>query len=95
MDKLLFCPVKQSEPIPLKMGETYENSKFGCCSRYLEKDGRPWLPVMAEFHPTRFDYNDWELELRKIKAADIDIASTYLFFMRKKREFFVLTITVI
>ena len=36
-------------------------------SRYLELDGRPWLPIMGEFHYSRYPDDEWELELRKMR----------------------------
>ena len=50
-------------------------------SRYLLKDGRPWLPVMGEFHFSRYPAELWEEELLKMKAAGIDIVATYIFWI--------------
>lgn len=36
-------------------------------TRYLTKNSLPWLPVMGEFHFSRFDKADWENELIKMK----------------------------
>ncbi len=47
-------------------------------SQYLLRDGKPWLPVMGEFHYTRFPPDQWDAELLKMKAAGIDIVSTYI-----------------
>src|SRR6266545_582255 len=49
-------------------------------SRYLELDGRPWLPVMGEFHYARYPDDEWETELRKMKAGGIDIVASYVFW---------------
>lgn len=86
MKHFTFRLVKQNEPVPLAMGEVSSASQFGCNSRYLEKNGKPWLPVMAEFHPTRYDDAEWELELRKMKAAGVDIVATYLFWIFHEEE---------
>jgi hypothetical protein len=53
---------------------------IGINSRYLTLDGRPWLPVMGEFHFTRFPNRDWKEELEKMKAAGVNIVSTYIFW---------------
>ncbi len=81
MNRLVFSPVSQGKPEGLSMGESYGGQSFGCNERYLERNGKPWLPVMAEFHPVRYDCEEWETELLKIKAAGIDIVSTYLFWI--------------
>jgi hypothetical protein len=49
-------------------------------SRYLELDGRPWLPVMGEFHYSRYPRAEWEIELRKMRAGGIDIVASYVFW---------------
>jgi hypothetical protein len=53
---------------------------IGVNSRYLTLDGKPWLPVMGEFHYTRFPARYWEEELLKMKAAGVSIVSTYIFW---------------
>lgn len=49
-------------------------------SRYLMLDGRPWLPVMGEFHYWRVPAADWDEELAKVKSAGVDIVSTYVYW---------------
>ena len=45
--------------------------------RFVERDGRPWMPVMGEYHYARDDESRWELELRKLKAGGVDVVATY------------------
>src|SRR5260370_38012370 len=40
-------------------------------SRYLSLDGTPWLPVMGEFHYSRYPDAEWEREILKMKAGGI------------------------
>ncbi len=47
-------------------------------SRFLTRDGRPWLPVMGEFHYSRFPADGWDEELAKIRAAGVDVVATYV-----------------
>lgn len=44
----------------------------------LERDGRPWLPVMAEFHYSRCPAGEWLAELRKLRAGGVDIVASYV-----------------
>lgn len=44
-------------------------------------DGRPWTPVMGEFHYTRYPAKEWRDELLKMKAGGITIVSTYVFWI--------------
>ena len=50
-------------------------------SRYLSLDGTPWLPVMGEFHYSRYPEAEWEREILKMKAAGVDIVATYVFWI--------------
>jgi len=46
-------------------------------NRFVERDGRPWMPVMGEYHYARDDESAWELELRKLKAGGVNVVATY------------------
>ena len=48
---------------------------------YLTIDGRPWLPVMGEFHYSRVPESEWEEELLKMKSAGVQIVSTYVIWI--------------
>jgi len=50
-------------------------------SRFLTLDGKPWLPVMGEFHFSRYPERYWEEEILKMKAGGIQIAATYVFWI--------------
>jgi hypothetical protein len=54
---------------------------IGVNSRYLTRDGKPWLPVMGEFHFSRYPRAQWEEELLKMKAAGVDIVATYVIWI--------------
>lgn len=47
-------------------------------SRYLTLDGQPWMPVMGEFHYSRYPESEWAAELAKIKAGGVDIVASYV-----------------
>ncbi len=50
-------------------------------SRSLLLNGKPWTPVMGEFHFARYPENEWREELLKLKAGGVDIVSTYVFWI--------------
>ncbi len=54
---------------------------LGVNSRYLTLDGKPWLPVMGEFHFSRYPQEKWEEEILKMKAAGVNIVATYVFWI--------------
>jgi len=47
-------------------------------NQYLLRDGKPWLPVMGEFHYSRSPAASWEAELQKMKSAGIDVVASYV-----------------
>src|SRR4029077_1686441 len=47
----------------------------------LLKDGKAWLPVMGEFHFSRYPAEEWRDELLKMKAGGITVVSTYVFWI--------------
>lgn len=66
-----------------KMGEVRnpDGSTLTMDSNSLLLNGKPWTPVMGEFHFTRYPENEWREELLKMKAGGIDIVSTYVFWI--------------
>lgn len=52
----------------------------------LRVDGRPWLPVMGEFHYSRYPQSEWREELLKMRAGGIDIVATYVFWIHHEEE---------
>jgi hypothetical protein len=53
---------------------------IGMNDQYLTRDGKPGLPVMGEFHFSRYPEDGWEEEILKMKAAGVEIISTYVFW---------------
>ena len=47
----------------------------------LRLNGRPWTPVMGEFHYSRCPANEWREELLRMKAGGVDIVATYVFWI--------------
>lgn len=71
----------RSKTIPMKLG-TNRNPKgeeLGLNSFHLTRNGKPWLPVMGEFHYSRYPREQWEEALLKMKAGGIDVVATYVF----------------
>jgi len=54
---------------------------LGMNDRYLTLDGKPWLPVMGEFHYTRVPEAQWEEEILKMKEGGVSIVATYVFWI--------------
>ncbi|UCC21702.1 MAG: beta-galactosidase [Planctomycetota bacterium] len=53
---------------------------------YMELNGEPVLPVMGEFHYSRYPRKYWEEEILKCKAGGMDIVPTYVFWSLHEEE---------
>lgn len=47
---------------------------------YMSIDGKPTIPVMGEFHYSRYPREQWEEEILKMKAGGITVIPTYVFW---------------
>ena len=67
----------------LGLGETNapDGRTLWADNRSLHRNGKPWMPVMGEFHFTRCPSNEWRDALLKMKAGGIDIVATYVFWI--------------
>jgi len=61
-----------------------QGESIGMNARYLTLDGKPWLPVMGEFHYTRVPESQWEDEILKMKAAGVQIIATYVIWIHQE-----------
>ena len=59
---------------------------FGWTSEYLTRNGRPWFPVMGEFHYSRYPDRYWEESLYKMKACGVDVVSTYVIWIHHEKR---------
>ena len=54
---------------------------------YMSFDGKPVIPVLGEFHFSRYDASRWEEEILKIKAGGVTVLPTYVFWsLHERRE---------
>ncbi|MGH2345535.1 MAG: beta-galactosidase, partial [Chloroflexota bacterium] len=67
-------------------GQSPDGRSIAVTNYYIELDGKPALPVMGEFHFSRFPHRYWEDALRAIKAGGIDIVSTYVFWIHHEER---------
>jgi hypothetical protein len=73
------------EPGPAQYEEgsatTPSGSTLGLNNRFLTLDGKPWLPVAGEFHYSRYPRAQWEDEILKMKAAGVNVITTYVIWI--------------
>lgn len=58
-----------------------QGGTIGLNDRYLTLNGKPWLPVMGEFHYTRVPKEEWEEQILKMKAGGVQIVATYVIWI--------------
>ena len=82
------APVPAPLENTLKMGAAVapNGARLGANSRYLTRDGKPWMPVMGEFHYSRTPPDEWEAELHKMKSAGIDIVASYVMWNHHEEQ---------
>ena len=65
----------------LKLGGTRPGGgSIDVNSYYMSMDGKPVIPVMGEFHYSRYLHEQCEEERLKMKAEGIDVLPTYIFW---------------
>jgi len=62
-------------------GENPQGERIDANSQYLTRGGKPWTPVMGEFHFSRYAREGWYDELCKMKAGGITVVSVYAFWI--------------
>jgi len=70
-------------PVPTQLGSNRapDGATLSANSQYLTRDGKPWIPVMGEFHYTRYPEAYWEEEILKLKASGVQIVATYVIWI--------------
>ena len=61
-------------------GRNVNGDTIGVNSFYLERNGKPFIPVIGEFHFSRYPHQYWDEELKKMKAGGISVVATYVFW---------------
>jgi beta-galactosidase len=61
-------------------GRNVQGDSIGVTSFYLEHNGQPFIPVIGEFHFSRYPNQYWNEELKKMKAGGITTVATYVFW---------------
>ncbi|TXK44318.1 glycosyl hydrolase family 35 [Pontibacter qinzhouensis] len=65
----------------LKLGGSAPNgNSISVNSDYFEFNGKPWIPITAEFHYCRYPQQYWDESLKKMKAGGINTVATYVFW---------------
>lgn len=80
-------PAPPVRPAPLAMGDPAGTAgAVRLTDRYVVRDGRPWFPVMGEYHFSRDRPELWETELRKMRSGGVGVVATYLLWILHEEE---------
>lgn len=47
----------------------------------VERDGRPWIPVSGELHPTRVPRRHWRERLQLMRSGGVSVVSSYVLWI--------------
>lgn len=61
-------------------GKNLKGETIGANSFYLERNNTPFIPVIGEFHFSRYPHQYWDEQLKKMKAGGITVVATYVFW---------------
>lgn len=71
----------------LNMGGTSpDGGSIAVNNYYMSIDGKPAIPVMGEFHFSRYPRDQWEEEIVKMKAGGVTVLPTYVFWSLHEEE---------
>lgn len=60
--------------------------RIAVTSRFLERDGRPWMPITGEIHYSRLPRERWSEVLGHARAGGLDSVATYIFWAAHEPE---------
>ncbi len=67
-------------------GTSISGDSISVTNRYLERNGRPFIPVIGEIHFSRYPAAYWDEAIRKMKSGGITVIATYIFWNMHERE---------
>ena len=73
-------------PLPKLGGKNPAGDQIQVNQSYIVKNGMPVIPIMGEFHFTRYPAEYWDESLKKIKAGGINTVATYIFWNIHEEE---------
>lgn len=71
-------PEVRSDHLKMGASKAPDGQTLGVNNQYLTRNSEPWLPVMGEFHYTRFPPEQWDAQLAKMKAQGVDVVASYI-----------------
>lgn len=86
VDAQIAPPAPRDGLLKMGTGLSPSGQVISVTDRYLTLNGKPVLPVMGEFHYTRFPEQYWEEQLLKMKAAGVTVVATYVIWQHHEER---------
>jgi len=67
-------------------GRTMDGGEYSVNTQYFMRNGRPILPIMGEFHFSRYHLEEWEEAILKMRSGGIEIIATYVFWIHHEEK---------
>lgn len=78
-------PALSADPLP--MGESAgAPDRIRLTSQFIERDGRPWIPVTGELHYSRIPRSRWKQTLGQAAAGGLNSVACYVFWRYHEPE---------
>lgn len=71
-----FLDVARPQP-PLRDHLPFGDDRISVTSRWVERDGRPFIPVGGELHYSRVPREQWAASLERMRAGGVTVVTTY------------------
>ncbi|WP_376796365.1 beta-galactosidase [Thermogemmatispora sp.] len=77
---------EEAQPEPRLLARSPRGETLALAQGYLLRNGQPWLPVMGEFHPSRYPRRYWREALLKMRAGGLTLVSIYVFWIHVEED---------
>ncbi|WP_448006139.1 beta-galactosidase [Agromyces bauzanensis] len=77
-----------AEPLtrPAMSNEVDRHERIALTNRYVERDGRPFIPVSGELHYSRVPRSEWDERLRLMRSGGVTAVATYVIWNHHEPE---------
>ncbi|WP_228545802.1 beta-galactosidase [Microcella flavibacter] len=75
-----------SLPTPLMSHGDDRHDRVALGPGRVERDGRPWIPVSGELHPTRVPRRHWRERLQLLRSGGVSVVSSYVIWIHHQPE---------
>ena len=80
--------IQSPAPSPIGPGTTHNpnGDAITVDTQSIRLNNQPYIPIVGEFHYSRYPREEWRDELLKMKAGGLDVAASYVFWNHHEEE---------